>query len=124
VVRDLARVLPANVSLTELKASVPVPLSTTLVAAAPGAAPSGSGTTPASATTSPAQSTLPAAPTGVTITGYTFSQHDVAVLLGRLVALPSLDNVQLSTATTATLGKKDVVNFTILANLRGAGGGA
>ena len=44
--------------------------------------------------------------------------------LGRLVALPSLDNVQLSTATTATLGKKDVVNFTILANLRGAGGGA
>ncbi len=125
VVRDLARVLPANVSLTELKASVPVPLSTTLVASAPpGSAPSGSGTSPASATTSPAQSTLPATPTGVTITGYTFSQHDVAVLLGRLVALPSLDSVQLSQATTATLGKKDVVNFTILANLRGAGGGA
>jgi len=124
MVRDLARVLPANVSLTELKASVPVPLSTTLVAAAPGSAPSGSGTSPASATTSPAQSTVPATPTGVTITGYTFSQHDVAVLLGRLVALPSLDSVQLSQATTATLGKKDVVNFTILANLRGAGGGA
>jgi hypothetical protein len=60
----------------------------------------------------------------VTITGYTFTQPDVAKLLGRLVALPTLDNVQLASSTLTAVGKKDVISFTILANLRGVGGGA
>jgi len=113
MLRDFARVLPPNVWLTELRASVATPLSTS-AAAVPTAAPTQqTGTAPTTVT-----------PTGVTITGQTYSQADVAVLLGRLVALPSLGNVQLQQANVATVGKKDVVQFTILADLRGAGGAA
>jgi type IV pilus assembly protein PilM len=116
VLRDLSRVLPANVWLTGLQASVPAPLSTVVVATP--AATGGSGSATAS------RPTASVTPTGVTITGYTFSHPDVAVLLGRLVALPSFANVQLVSATEATVGAKNVVQFTILANLRGVGGGA
>jgi type IV pilus assembly protein PilM len=115
VFRDLSRVLPENVWLTELKAAVPVPLS---VAAVPTTA------TASSSGSTPATPAVPAAPTGVTISGYTFEQPDVAVLLNRLVALPTLESVQLVSSTQAFVGKKQVVQFTILANLRGAGGGA
>src|SRR5581483_1030566 len=108
----LARVLPENVWLTSLKASVPSPLSTTLADAA-------SSSKAASSTPAP----LPT-PTGVDIEGYTYSPQDVAVLLARLSALPTLANVQLGSATTATIGKKNVVQFKILADLREAGGGA
>ena len=118
MLRDLSRVLPENVWLTGLKASVASPLSSVLAATAPGTAPSRTPTTTAS------QTPAPVTPTGVTIVGYTFSQSDVAVLLARLVALSSLQNVQLQSAANATVGKKDVVQFTILADLRGAGGGA
>jgi type IV pilus assembly protein PilM len=113
MLRDLSRVLPANVWLTELRATVATPLTATVTPQTSTAAAQQTGTVP-----------VPAAPTGVTITGHTFSQSDVAVLLARLVALPSLGNVQLSQADVATAGKKTVVEFTILADLRGAGGGA
>ena len=93
-----------------------MPLSTAIPVATPTAAGS---TTPA-----PTTPAAPVAPTGVTIAGYTFSHPDVAVLLGRLVALPSLTNVQLVSATEATVANKNVIQFTILANLRGVGGGA
>ena len=115
VLRDLSRVLPANVWLTGLKAAVSTPLSTALVS-----------TTATSGQTTPAAqpAAVQTTPTGVTITGYTFTHPDVAVLLARLVALPSFENVQLVSATQAAVGKKDVIQFTILANLRGVGGGA
>jgi type IV pilus assembly protein PilM len=114
---DLSRVLPANVWLTELKAAVPTPLSTAPAATV-------TPTTTASSTSSTKSPAAPVAATGVTITGYTLTQPDVAMLLSRLVALPSLENVQLVSAAHAPLGQKDVIQFTILANLRGAGGGA
>ncbi len=110
MLRDLSRVMPQNVWLTDLKASVATPLSTTLVGTTAGT--SSSSSTPATATT----------PQGVTIEGYTYKQNDVATLLARLVALPSLQNVELQSASVAPVGKKNVVQFTILADLRGAGG--
>jgi type IV pilus assembly protein PilM len=113
MLRDLSRVLPQDVWLTDLKASVATPLSSVLVGA-----PAATSTTPAT------NAAIPSAPTGVTITGYTFKQKDVARLLTRLVALPTLQNVQLQSATTATVGKKDVVQFSILADMRGVGGAA
>ena len=82
-------------------------------------------TAPVAATTTTTSSTAPAAPvaaTGVTIIGYTRSQPDVALLLSRLVALPTLSNVQLVSAVHSQVNKQDVVSFNILANLRGAGG--
>jgi type IV pilus assembly protein PilM len=112
---DFARVLPSNVWLTALSAKTSRPLSTATVVAVPTGA-----TTPV--VTPP--TTTAVSPTGVTITGYTYAQPDVASLLARLSALPSLQNVQLQSSQVATVGKRDVVQFTILADLRETGGGS
>jgi len=112
---DFSRVLPSNVWLTSLNAQSSTSLSTTL--ATPTAA-------PASATPATGAAALPPTPTGVTVDGYTYSARDVAVLLARLSAVRSLQNVQLQSAKVAQLGKKNVIQFTILADLRGAGGAA
>lgn len=112
---DFARVLPANVWLTALSAKTAHPLTVpTAVAAVPGA----TGVAPVAAP----PTTTSVSPTGVTINGYTYAQPDVAALLARLSALPSLQNVQLQTSTVSQIGKRDVVQFTILADLRETGG--
>ena len=112
---DFARVLPANVWLTSLSAKTSRPLTTPIaVAAAPG-------TTGAAPVAAPAP-TAAVSPTGVTINGYTYAQPDVAALLARLSALPSLQNVQLQGSTVTQVGKRDIVQFTILADLRETGG--
>jgi hypothetical protein len=58
----------------------------------------------------------------VTLTGYTYQQRDVAELLTRLSALPRLKNVQLSGSQLSSVAEKDVIQFTILADLSPAGG--
>jgi Tfp pilus assembly protein PilN len=106
VLRDVAKILPGDVWLTELSAAAPVKLSDpAAVPGAPAAAPSASTT-----------------PTGVTLTGYTYQQRDVAELLTRLSALPRLKNVQLSGSQLTSVAEKDVIQFTILADLSPAGG--
>jgi len=97
---DFARVLPANVWLTSLSAKTSRPLTTPIVVAV---APGTTGTAPATTTTA-AVPTTSASPTGVTINGYTYAQPDVATLLARLSALPSLQNVQLQGSTVAQVG--------------------
>ena len=112
---DFARILPANVWLTSLSAKTSHPLTVPIaVAAAPGT----TGTAPVGA---PAPTT-PVSPTGVTINGYTYAQPDVATLLARLSALPSLQNVQLQASSVTQIGKRSVVQFTILADVRESGG--
>jgi type IV pilus assembly protein PilM len=101
LLRDVAKILPSDVWLTELRASAPVSAAAESVPAAPSAT---------------------GAPTGVTLTGYTYRQDDVAELLARLSALPKLDQVQLGGTTKQEIAEKPVVQFTILANLREAGG--
>ncbi len=112
---DFALVLPSNVWLTALSAKTARPLSApTVVATSATPAP-----TPAAA-----PAVAPVSPTGVTITGYTYALADVARLLARLSALPSLQNVQLQGSQVTAVGKRDVVSFTILADLRETGGGS
>ena len=108
---DFARVLPSNVWLTALSAKTSRPLSVSTLAS-----------TAATPITLP--TTTAVSPTGVTITGYTYAQPDVATLLARLSALPSLQNVQLQGSQVSVVGKRDVVQFTILADLRETGGGS
>jgi Tfp pilus assembly protein PilN len=95
--RDLSRVLPANVWLTALSASAPVRTdSTTLpVAPAPGAPPV----------------------TSFTITGYTYAEKDVATLLQRLQLLPTLTAVTLSAATASQVDEKPLIQFNITASV-------
>ncbi|HLB04490.1 MAG TPA: type IV pilus assembly protein PilM, partial [Gaiellaceae bacterium] len=99
VLRDVARVLPADVWLTDFSAEVSQPLGDAAAAAAPGAQ-----------------------QTGVEISGYTYSQADVAELLARLATVPSLGDVQLKVSAGAEIGKRAVTQFTIAANLRDTGG--
>jgi Tfp pilus assembly protein PilN len=108
VLRDLSRVLPANVWLQNLQAQLPTPTvgaSTTSTASPP--------TTTTTGTT----------PTAFVVTGFTSSQKGVARVIDRLSVLPWLSDVSLQTSTradTATGGK--AVQFTIGANLSSTGG--
>jgi Tfp pilus assembly protein PilN len=96
VLREFATVLPDDVWLTSLQAKAP--------------------SSPASA--APAAPAAPgAAPTGFTISGYTYSQDGVARLLSRLNVLPDLHNVQLQTSSLTKVGTQNIVQFTILADV-------
>lgn len=106
VLSDLSRVLPENVSLTDLTAKIADP-----VAAGIPAAPVAAGAAPA--------------PTGVRIAGITTDQRSVAALLARLRTVPSLGNIALESSQVAEKkqgGGKRFVRFVILADI--ANGGA
>jgi type IV pilus assembly protein PilM len=105
VLGDLSRVIPRNVWLSSLDAQSPRPFGVTPtapVATAPGAP--------------------LATPTGMTVQGYTYTQVDVARLMARLATLPSLTNVQLQKSAKTKVGTKNVVQFTVVADLRDNGG--
>jgi type IV pilus assembly protein PilM len=114
VLRDVSRVLPANVWLNDLTAKVATPLGDANTAAP---------TATAAAAATAVGPAAPEAPTGVTISGFTYTQSDVAELLARLGTVPSLTNVQLeATNRLEEKGKKTVIEFTILADLHESGG--
>jgi Tfp pilus assembly protein PilN len=98
VLRRLALVLPDDVWLTNLTAQAP---------SAPGLGSRALG--------------FDAVANGMTITGYTYSHAGVARLLARLTVLPDLTKVQLQTSMLAEIGKRQVVQFTILANVKPGG---
>lgn len=100
ILRRFSLVLPDDVWLTDLTGNVPLD------------------STAATGTVPPASSALPAAPTALTITGYTYSQASVARLLERLQVLPDLKNVQLQNSQAAVLGGQTVFNFTIVSDIR------
>lgn len=97
VLRRFALVLPSDVWLTSLTATVPLD--------------------PAPVTPTTA-SALPAAATEVNFAGYTYSQESVARLLERLSVVPDFTDVQLQSSTTSQVGNQNVVSFTIVANIR------
>src|SRR5437763_16514 len=85
ILRELAIVLPDDVWLTSLSAKSP--------------------SSPASA--APAPPTAPgAAPTGLVLTGYTYSQNGVARLPSRLAVIPDLRTVQLQTCALSPAGHR------------------
>ena len=116
VLGDVSRVLPEGVSLTELAATAPQP-STPVVAATTSDGESATPSQPA-----PAPVTAPTTPTGVTVTGYALDYATIARTLARLQAVPSLTNAELQSATPSTIGKKRIIEFTIVAALATPGG--
>jgi Tfp pilus assembly protein PilN len=98
LLRRIALVLPDDVWLTSLVAQAP-------------AAPGVDGRTLGEA----------AAPNGMTIQGYTYSHAGVARLLSRLTVLPDLTGVTLQVSALSTIGERQVVEFTILANVKAGG---
>ena len=91
VLRQVSLVLPEDVWLTNL------------AAAAPDAAQAG-GTA-----------------SGFTLTGATYSQNGVARFLSRLAVIPDLANVRLQASQSQLLNGRDLVQFTILADVRAPG---
>jgi Tfp pilus assembly protein PilN len=100
VFREFSLVLPEDVWLTNLTAHSPVSPS-----AVPGTAPTSAGT-----------------PTQFSIQGRTYSHDGVARLLSRLQVVPDLQNVTLVSSTLSKAGSQDVVEFSIVADLRTATG--
>lgn len=99
VLRQVSLVLPEDVWLTTLSASAP--------AAAAAAAEQGAGTT-----------------TGFTLVGSTYSQDGVARFLSRLSVVPDLANVRLVSSQGALVGERELVQFTVLADIRAPGAGS
>jgi Tfp pilus assembly protein PilN len=95
VLREVTLVLPEDVWLLSLAGISPV----------------SSGGAAASASTS-------GVPTGFTLDGYTYSQDGVARVLSRLMVVPDLSNVQLSSSSMTKVGTQNIVQFTIVANVR------
>jgi Tfp pilus assembly protein PilN len=95
VLRQVSLVLPEDVWLTTLMAAAPT--------ATAGAAASGS---------------------GFTLAGSTYSQNGVARFLSRLAVLPDLENVRLQSSQSALVSERELVQFTILADVRGPGDAA
>ena len=103
ILRRFALVLPNDVWLTNLTGSVPL-----------------DGSSPTTTTTAP--SSLPGTSTELTIVGYTYTQEGVARLLERLAVVPDLKNVQLKSSTTASVSGQNVINFTIVSDIRNGRG--
>ena len=98
LLRDIARVLPAQTSVTNL----------TLQATPAGAA---------AAVTAGAGS----APDGLLLSGLTFTQSTVALVLDRLELVPQLTDVQLQSSTKTTVGRRAGRQFTIVAGISSEG---
>ena len=87
---NMSKVLPEDVWLSSMNIQEPA-AGTVVPAAAPGVA-----------------------PTGFTMSGYTYSQASVARLMRRLSLLPWLSDVTLQNSTVTTLGAHSVFQFTIV----------
>jgi Tfp pilus assembly protein PilN len=95
VLRQVSQVLPEDVWLTSLGSTAPEVSETDPTAVAA---------------------------TGVVLAGSTYAQSGVARLLSRLAVAPTLTNVRLQSSTTAEAGSSKVVQFTIVADVKTAGG--
>ena len=94
VLRQVSLVLPDDVWLTNLTAAAPDPTQ----AAVPGS--------------------------GFTLVGSTYSHSGVARFLSRLSVIPDLANVRLQSSQSQLLHKRELVQFTILADVRAPGAAA
>ena len=97
VLRQISLVLPEDVWLTSLSAT----------------APKGGPVADAAVSTS-----------GVNLAGSTYSQNGVARFLSRLAVIPDLENVRLLSSQSALVNERELVQFTILADVRGPGDAA
>jgi Tfp pilus assembly protein PilN len=100
VLRRITLVLPDDVWLTSLNGTTPLTPSVTAVP------------------TTIVASAIPAAPNALTLVGYTYSQDGVARLLSRLAVVPDLKNVQLQTSKVSVVGGQNIINLTIVSDIR------
>jgi len=113
---DLSKVMPEDVWLQDLQATVPGSAATLAAAQAAAAAEaSASDTTTTTSSTSTTTTPAPAPPPASTfsVTGYTYSQPSVARMMRRLEIVPWLTGLTLVTSAQATIGTTTVYQFTV-----------
>jgi Tfp pilus assembly protein PilN len=111
---SISRVLPEDVWLLELSAEPASAGASTTSMSQPG---STTASTPQPTAPGAAPAASPGAPSGFTLTGYTYSQPSVARLLRRLELVPWLHDVSLVTSTKAAMGQYTLYQFTVGANV-------
>lgn len=94
VLREISLVLPGDVWLTSLEAQ-----------------------SPTAGATEPAAG----AANGLVLSGSTYSQAGVARFLSRLAVVRSLTGVQLRSSTTTVIGARNIVQFTVVAQVKAPG---
>ncbi len=99
LLRQVSLVLPEDVWLTNLSATAPV-------------------------VGTPAAGAIPTTTSGFSLTGSTYSQNGVARFLSRLSVIPDLENVRLQSSQSALVAERELVQFTILADVRAPGDAA
>jgi Tfp pilus assembly protein PilN len=100
LLRQVAQILPDGTWLDGMQLAAPVTGATAAAAAADPTAP---------------------ATSGITITGYTTDAAQVAIIMQRLAALPSLADIKLQPSAKARIGDKSYFKFGIGANVATGG---
>jgi Tfp pilus assembly protein PilN len=116
ILRHVAAVLPTDVWLTNLHAGAPADTSSSQTAPAT--------TAPAATTAASTPDATASAADELDLDGYTYSQNSVARLLSRLGVVPDLIDVQLRSSKLGEIGKRPVVEFSIVAAVRSGSGSA
>jgi Tfp pilus assembly protein PilN len=98
LLRQVSLVLPEDVWLTNLAAKAPVAATAAV--------------------------TAPEGGSGLTLSGSTYSQNGVARFLSRLSVIPDIENVRLQSSQSALVAERELVQFTILADVRAPGDAA
>lgn len=107
VLREFAMVLPDDVWLMTLSGEPPTPSTAAATAAAASSSAAGSDGS-----------------VMFKIEGFTYSQNGVARLLSRLQVIPDFEHVQLASTAAEERGGREVVHFTLGADIRQPGGGS
>jgi len=119
ILGHVASILPSDVWLTAITSNTSPPVTPTTTTTATTTSTSTTSTTTTSTTpTAPALTTSTPPASGLQIQGYTYSHEAVARFLARLTVLPDLNNVGLESSTLVKLGKRMVVQFTIVAGIQ------
>jgi Tfp pilus assembly protein PilN len=113
---DLSKVMPEDVWLQNLQATVPgsaANLAAAQAAAAAAQTPATGSTSSTSTTTTSTPAVAPPAPSTFTVTGFTYSQPSVARMMRRLEIVPWLTGLTLVTSAQTTIGNSTVYQFTV-----------
>ena len=112
---QLARVMPRGVWLDTLQLTPGATSATTTTESTGSAVVTSNGLSPSGAAATPVGTTF-------TVTGFALSQDTIARVLDRLGLIPALSDVSLQSTQRADVAGKKAMQFTIVANVRTAGG--
>jgi Tfp pilus assembly protein PilN len=125
ILREISSILPEDVWLTSLNVQSPDASASTSTPPPTPPSTTSTTTTPTSTTgTAPSTPAPSGASRPLTIDGYTYSQEGVARFMARLAVIPELTNVTLQRSALTGVSGRNVVSFTIQADIRHQGAGS